>query len=974
MGGFQLGNPLALWLLVPLLSLLLAVPRLRRRLGGLRGWTAGAVRLVIGALLVLALADPQLVQGGRQLSVVFLIDRSLSISAEPLRRGVSLLRRATAEHLPKRPEDRVGVIAFGRQARVEVPVSSQADQWSGEFGTDIDRTQTDLESALSLAQAILPREGGRRVVILSDGLDTTGDANAAAQRLAQEGIGIDVIPLTWPAPVDVQLERLDLPSQVRRGASFEGRVLLQLAGQLPSGVTVDGQLQVTRRREGQEELISSQAVQLRPGLNVLRFSEQIDQGGFYTYQAAFAAQRPEQDRFSENNQAQAFLDVADQGRVIILTQSEQAPHIVALTTWLQADGFEVGLRRVPGGLGSLAELQAYDLIILDDLPRYLGGERVGIPSLSDVQLELITESVRSLGCGLLVLGGPRSFGAGDWQGSPLELALPVDFEVPDRLEQPAAALMLVIDRSGSMAGEKLELCRLAARGAIQTLKPTDSIGVLAFDNDLQELIELQPVERPDRLSEQMTRLTPGGGTDMYPALIRAFELLERHPSHNKHVIVLGDGLTPGRDFEALADEMRQANISVTSVAIGADADRQLMRMISQRSGGEFYQVDSARSVPQIVVSEARRLSRPLIFELAAGIVPQPRSDRGPLASLPGPLPNLTGYVLTEPKQSGLVQRWLVASEPDAEDFPILASWQFGFGRTAVWTSDLGRRWATAWVGQPAQQQLFRQLTRYLIRPPLDAELARLSATQQAGLVELLLELFPDGDQPAEIAEPIVQLVGPARQSQAVRLEAAGPGRYLGRFRPTESGVHIASLLVEPQNVFLRTGIDVRYSDEFLIRSGGQERLEELAATLPRGGEAGLSQPLGPEQAPQANIDFFRRTLLQLRTERPAWQLLVLTAALLWLADVANRRLAWPELLVQRPDGSAVASRGGGAPLTEAATAAPSTSPRAAAPPLVPPRGGTAHDSAGRDERTDERTDEPLSYTERLRRAKQQARR
>lgn len=973
MVGLQLSNPIALWLLVPLLSLLLAVPMLRRRLGNLRGWTAAALRFMIGALLVLALADPHLVQGGRHMSVIFLIDRSLSVSAEPLERGVSLVRRAIAEHLASRPQDRAGVIAFGRQARLEVPLSGRADQWSGEFGTEIDRTQTDLESALSLAQAILPQEGGRRVVIVSDGLDTTGDAKSATERLALEGIGIDVIPLLWPAPIDVRLERLDLPSQVRRGAAFEGRVLLEVAGDLPEGSTVDGQLQVTRRREGQEELVSSQSVALRPGLSVLRFSEQIDHSGFYTYQAAFVAQRPEQDRFSENNQAQAFLDVADQGRVLILSHGDQPPHITALTSWLQADGLEVGVRRVPGGLGNLVELQAYDLIILDDLPRYLGGERVGVPSLSDAQLELLIESVRSLGCGLLVLGGPRSFGAGDWQGSLLEPALPVDFEVPDRLEQPSAALLIVIDRSGSMAGEKLELCRLAARAAIATLKATDSIGVLAFDTDLQELIPLQPVQRPDLLSEQMARLTPGGGTDMYPALIRAFELLERYPADNKHIILLGDGLTPGRDFESLADELSEAEISVASVAIGADADRQLMRMLSQRSGGEFYQVDSARSVPRIVVNEARRLSRPLIFELPAGIATQLRSDRGPLAGLGGPLPSLTGYVLTEPKPSGLVQRWLVASAPPNEEFPILASWQFGFGRTAVWTTDLGRRWATAWVGTPAQQQLFRQLARYLIRPPLDAESARLSAQQQAGAVELLLELFPDGELPTESAEPIVQVVGPGRQSQTVRLETAGPRRYAGQFQPTASGVHIASLLVEPQNIFLRTGIDVRYSDEFLIRSGGQQRLEELAGTRPRGGQAGLSQPLSPEQAPQATVDFFRPTLLQLRSERPAWHLLVLATSLLWLVDVANRRLAWPELLMRGPRRSRAAA---GEPHPASAFAgqeqpsrAPTGDPLA---DLQRPPTSTSPTAGGVDPQSPQPS--PLSYTERLRRAKEQARR
>jgi Mg-chelatase subunit ChlD len=800
-----------------------------------------AVRWVVVALLVLGLAGVEVAGGGGELAVVFAVDLSRSLPYEARERALGLMRRvAAAAH----PGTRFGVVTFAGSARVAEGLTAKP-RFPLPLPADPDRT--DIGAAVRAALTVLPPAGHRRVVLLTDGQDTAGEAAAAMARARLAGVEVGVVPLTDGVDADVAVEGVRAPPVVHPGQRYTVEVAVESTA--PASGTVrllaDGR-EVWRR-----------AVAVPAGRSVWRIPHAAAGPGVVRYTAEV---RAEPDAREENNRGHAAVAVAGPPAVLYVA-AEPGP----LPVWLAAQGLRV--RTVPPEAlpADAAGLTAYAAVVLDD---------VAATRLSPPQMRALHDYVAAAGGGLVAVGGPHAFGVGGYAGTDLEAALPVSMDVRHRVALPSLALVLVIDASGSMGSfgpetPKVELAKEAAQATIDLLGEQDLIGVLAFDQEPRWLVRPTRARDRGRILQLVSRLTAGGGTNMAPALREAHRALRGARARIKHVIVLSDGQTEPGDFERIVGQMRADRITVSSVAIGADADRALMRNLAAWGRGRSYVTRDLYSIPQIFTAEALLATRAYLVEERTRPVTAPDS---PLVHGPTP-PPLRGYVATAPKPAATLH--LVTPQED----PLLATWQYGLGRALAFTSDARPRWAVEWVRWPEAARFWSRAVRWAMGTAGEtAEVAVRADDRHVHVVvdarapdgtlrtDLQVEARLGGD-PATAAAPVAQL-----------LPQTAPGRYEGSLPARGPGLAVVTAEVRrgAQRLgVVRRYVAVPYPPELRPQPpGAVGRLVEGAGVRPL---AGVEEILAPVPGSPAQ-------------PRRAWPWLTAAAVALFLGEITWRRL------------------------------------------------------------------------------------
>ena len=681
----EVARPEALLLLLLGIPVVLAWRASRQPLPPLRARLSLAARLLLLGLVVLALADLRLTVPADRLSVVFLVDRSLSVGSEARLWQSGWIRRACRTMGPR---DQYGVVVFGGDARVERSVGPRDEQGTSRLASVVDPQGTDLAGALRLAQATFPPDSSRRLVVLSDGRPTTGDALTEARLSAAQGTEVWTATAPSPAQGEVLVQDVQVPRQPPLDAPFDVRISVRAEQGGPATLSLEADGREVARRE----------VQLRPGANVFLVPQRRLQAGAVRYEAAIQARG---DRHPENNRAGAVALVRGRPRLLFVTSEGQAPG--PLPSQLRRQGLEVQVT----GTGALprgpAEYAGYSAVVFSD---------VSALEVPEAQMEILRSMVREVGLGFAMLGGPSSFGSGGWFRTPLEDVLPVDMDLRKNRRGAVLALALVLDKSGSM-GEtegsvtRLAMAREAALAAAGLLTRQDWLGAVAFDSAARWVVPMRRHDDPGKASAELATLRPGGGTDLFPALKKALEALEPIQVPLKHVIVLSDGRTEPGDFDSLAARARKGRITVTTVAVGMDADFNFLRDLAGKTEGRSYLANQAVLLPRIFTRETVLAARAAFSE--APFQPEVQAVHPVLGGVDlGTAPPLLGYNLATlgpaPSQ-GLLRG------PGGD--PLLALGRSGLGRTAAWTSDAGQRWATPWLAWPGLAPLMAQTLRWV---------------------------------------------------------------------------------------------------------------------------------------------------------------------------------------------------------------------------------------------------------------------
>ncbi len=851
------------WYLLLLLPLLVGTVALQRH--SLAGLDAGRARAALVARLLLllcgvtALAGPTAAFPSRALSVLFLLDRSGSVAPEAQRREVDLVRRATAA-LPANAE--AGVLIFGREPQLETEPSAAG--WAGRIHSRVDPDGTDLGAALRLGSAALPEQKQRRLVVLSDGNETSGHAAEEAESLAASGVQVDVVPVAYHYRREALLESLAAPESAHRGEPLEVRVIARST--VSTGATVrlllDG------------ALVGEKRVVLRPGPLAVTFNETLTRPGFHTWEALLEA--PE-DTLPENNRALGFTHVAGTPKLLLL---EGTPGDGAfLEQVLRGHFLEVDRRGPLGMPSSLAALQGYDSVILDN---------VRADQLSAAAMRLLQSGVRDLGIGCMMVGGENSLTAGGWHGTPVEELLPVRMEAQRRREEAEVALVLVLDRSGSMAerlgsGVKLQFAQSAAEAAVEALRPDDQVGVVAFDSTPEWVAPLNRRGDGGEARRGIESIGPLGGTSMYPALEEAEAALRHSHASVKHVLLLTDGRSTPGDWDGIAREFARLRITLSTVGVGQDADAALLTRLARRGGGRYYAAAQGEALPAIFDREARLISRAALVEEPFTPVVEPGSPL--LRGLPA-APPLLGYVATTAKAAPGVDVSLRSRRGD----PVLAAWQYGLGRSAVVTTDARNRWAAPWLAAGDYfSRFWAQVARQTVRPGGESGL-RPSVRIEADDGRVTVEARTPTGEFANNLDITGRVAGPDG-GQPMRLNQTGPGRYEGRFSAAACGQYLVTL--SHGGALSTTGAAVPYSPELRALESNTALLLQIAERT--GGQRWPS--LGPGIHSGMLPRFFRPAGPGHPAPQELWQLFLLAGVLLLPVDVGLGRvtLSRPEL-------------------------------------------------------------------------------
>jgi uncharacterized membrane protein len=754
--GTRLAFERPAWLL-----LLLATPALFVLLGrSLADFSPGqlAVQAVLRTLVLTgvaaALAGPQLRRPARTLSVVALADVSDSVSDEALafeRAGLSALAHAAAARGDPPPR----IVRFAARPE-EVLAADPANIALSRFPPP-GGAATDIALAVGLGAGLVDATAVPRLLLLSDGLATRGDLDGAAARLGRRALPIFALPLAAPATGDAAVADLSAPDDVRARVPFhvDVRVLadrpidarLTLEG--PPGTTIDDPERAIALSAG-ATTVSYQVRVAEPGTTILRAR----------VQTSF-------DRHPENDQGVlAIATDRDPHRVLCLEGTAGAAS--SLVRALAAQAITSDVR--PARAAAAMDLDRYDLVVLADVPRAM---------LPDAAIAALESFVRG-GGGLLVAGGTQSFGPGGYLGTRLATILPLRLDVPDRQEEASLALALVIDRSGSMSGEKLDLTKQAARATAEALPPSDQIAVVVFDSQSQPVVRLQRAANRQRIASDIGRIQASGGTNILAGLREAVEELLPARARKKHIILLSDGQSPYDEIPDLVDAASAARITISAIGVGDGADQTMLKMIADRGGGRFYQTRDPASIPRIFSRETSDLDDALIVQR-----PTPVRVVKRIAAFAGidltRAPPLGGYVVTRTRPEA---ETVLAT---ADGAPLLARWQLGLGQVAAWTSDLGTRWGAGWARWAPFDKLWAQLARATMRKGAASHFA-IRSGRTGDRVSVAVDAIGADDGFLSGLDGRVELTtvgaaGEALPARSLPLPETAPGRYETSFRP-----------------------------------------------------------------------------------------------------------------------------------------------------------------------------------------------
>jgi len=815
-------------------------------------------------VLLLALCVGRLVRSveSSRVCTVFLVDVSDSISDAALRGATQTLEQARAA---RRPDDELRVISFARRPRLLEPgPNGELPPWrepaASRPSADDRYSETDLQAALQLAYGVFPEGYLRRVVVLSDGVETRGDLLAEAQRAAGFGVQLSALPFEQPLPAEVAVQSLVVPSGIKVGEPFF--VTANIYASQPTSARA-------RLFQGDalNGLDSVRTLQLEPGRNEVRFRSVVRVGGPVSYRLELDG--VEHDQFPENNRFVTSFDVP--GRPTVLYVEGQPARATYLASALGAQQFDVDVRSPTALPRSLAELERYDFFILSDVP----AEQVD-PSIQD----LTERYVRDLGGGLLFAGGESGYGLGGWNNTTIERLLPVSMDNEEQKDMPGVAMSLVIDRSGSMTGLPIEMAKAACRATVETLRGDDLVEVIAFDSQPKRFVKLQPARYINRIRAEVATIQPGGGTAIFPALDAAYQDISVVQARKKHVILLTDGRADSDGIRDLVGAMIAEGITVTTVGLGDGADADFLRLIADAGGGRYHHVPDPNSLPRIFTRETEMITRQSAVQEWFPVRQTSSADFLRGLSLAG-APLLHGYVATQLKPPPAQQ--ILASD---QGEPILARWRVGLGWSVAWTSDLKNNWAVDWLRWGEFGRFWGQLVREHMRTKHRRELdmtAELVGQRVHASVDAVL---PGGGFENDLQSALV-VTGPlpGGDRREIPMRQAAPGRYQADFELDGYG----SFLLRADHYRIdsdgkRVPSAVSFGQISQPYPGEYARLEPDRALLER---AALTT--GGRLAPP--IEGLFDPAGQVVTSRePLWQRFILLAIACFLLDLLLRRV------------------------------------------------------------------------------------
>ena len=866
-GPVQFDAPIWLFL-IPLLGVvaLLMGARSLSGLGPVTKWVAMGARLLVISVLAAALAEPQWRRESKDVSVMVVVDASESVP-QRMQDDVTTYLRESIE-TSKKADDRLGVVAAAKNAFIQsLPTKLNTEPDRQSVGA-IDGT--NLAAALRLAIAVMPKDAANRIVLATDGNETVGNLLQAAETAKALKVPVDVLPLKYKYTNEVMVDRLVAPAAARDGENLSLRVVLKAVS------NARGRLVILMNGE----TVTSEMVDLKPGLNVLSQTVTAQRTGPQKFEAVFEplteGGRVVGDEVEENNRGQSVTFVSGEGRVLVLTETEQeAAALLRVMTEAKIKG---EVRPSGDAPQSLTDWNAFDAVMLVNQESY---------GFSQKQQEELRQYIHDTGGGLVMIGGPDSYGAGGWIGSPLEDALPVKLDPPQKRQMPRGALALVMHSvempEGVFFGKKV------CEHAVNALSRLDLAGIIEYgwNGGTEWVHPLAPVGDGSAIKRSIQKLMFGDMPDFSPSLELALAGLSAAEAGQRHVIMISDG-DPSVPSSALLDKYLEKRITISTVGVfpHSGGGTSAMRWISKYTGGRHYHIDTQKglaTLPQIFIKEAQTVRRSLIWEGPAfqpSVVGLSETMRG----IGGSVPPLSGYVVTAERE-GLSLVTLKGKEGD----PILAQWQYGLGKVVAYTSDATTRWNSSWVEWSQFRAFWEQHLRWAMRPGGSANVKVITENKGDQTV-ITVEALDKAGERLNFAQFKGRLAAPDGTGIDVNLSQAGPGRYQATVPTANAGSYVLSLRYAAPDTTQEDGVmegsvqaavNRPFADEYRTLEDNTPLLAQVAAIT--GGRV-------LEGNPKTDELWSREGLTMPVSRRAIWLYVALAGLTLFLVDVGVRRV------------------------------------------------------------------------------------
>ncbi|HXT11781.1 MAG TPA: VWA domain-containing protein [Candidatus Angelobacter sp.] len=677
---FEFFQPVWLFLLLPL--------AVAWRVWPLPSLWLRVLRAVTLVIIVFALAQLAIRLPDRSGTVIVVADRSESM---PKNADASQKEIIDLLHKSMGPHDELGVVSFGGEAVVEQ--SPQRDEFGG-FTAQVGPGHSDLNAGLETALSLIPPDGGGRILVISDGKWTGKDPVSAAARAAGRNIPIDYRLLERSQVSDVAIQSFLAPRSVLAGQGY------MLSGWIRSPVDQEVQYQLRRG----STIIASGAKQVSAGLTRLMFRDRAEGATVYDY--TLAIQGPKDDPLPENNEARALVSVEGSRPLLVLSSAGDGSGLVKL---LRSGGVEVVGKTPLQCNWSLADLAQYSGVIIENVP----AGQIGMSGM-----ETLASWVENTGSGLLMTGGQKSYGPGGYFKSPLERIMPVSMEMRREHRKMSLAIVVALDRSGSMsmpAGGgriKMDLADLGTVQVLDLLSPMDEFGVFAVDTEPHLIVPLDTVDNNLGSRGKILSIgSQGGGIVVCQALQAAAGMIANAKAQTKHIIMFADAADSRQqlcDYSTLIEKCREAGVTISCVGLGTehDVDADILKDVAQRGGGQCYFSDSPDEIPRLFAQDTFTVAR-------STFVDQPTSFKftsaySSLGSLPSAAPDLGGYNLCYIRPEANLQ----AVTSDEYQAPVVSSWNAGNGRVLCFTGEADGKYSGALANWNQAGEFYATLARW----------------------------------------------------------------------------------------------------------------------------------------------------------------------------------------------------------------------------------------------------------------------
>lgn len=832
-------------LLIPVVAIILFMVSHGLRIGNkVRKYSIIGIRFILLCLIICAMSDMSVNISSKDTGTVFLIDVSESFAANR-EEAVAMVRSALKE-LPN--DNRAAVVAFGADARIEQFMSDV------NLFTDLETmpvvTATNIEKAVRSGMALFKDDEAKRIVLLTDGSQNEGQIESVSALLRAENVEVNVLQKDFGIGSEVYISDLTVPEKIQAGDKFRVQV------EVESTVKTNAVLQLyTGGKLSKQEKVSLQA-----GSNSFIFQDTRKKQGFAEYKAVII---PEKDSASANNEYSAFTEAGGAEKILLIEGAKnETKEFQKLLSSANIKFDTVTANAAPQNLDSM---NRYKCIIM---------ENTSAKSIPVGFMDSLNSYVKDYGGGFIAIGGKKSFALGSYKDTPLEDVLPVNMDISQKKKIPEMAMVMVIDKSGSMQSDdagnsKLAMAKDAAAAAVDNLRDIDKIGVISFDDMYGWNVDIRTADDKEDVKSGIYGIKDGGGTNIYPAVREAYDKIKDLDCQLKHIILLTDGQDGYYSaYPALIEKLKENNITLSTVSIGTDADDRFLKNLAEASDGRFYNTKAGTELSRIFAQEVYLAQREYIVNRV--FTPIIKSTGNILGGeVQDGLPSMAGYIATSIKPEAIQ-----VLSSDQDDDPVLACWQYGLGRTAAFTSDVTNQWTGNYAAWSGYSGFWKNIINW-ITDVAEEEGSKVSVAQEGNKGKIVYTTKEYSGK-TKITATVTDADGKKTETE---LKATAPGVYEGETALENSGIYSVNVKNTEDSTVKdsrNTRLAMQYSQEY--------RFEDTTDSL----DSFVNQTAGKYIE---NLDgIFDSRLEEVAAYKNMTLPLLVAAVILLMIDIAYRKL------------------------------------------------------------------------------------